>query len=220
MNIDTRLGTKGMYITECIDQEHIDEIKMLDQTLNKNEYIQFYESRLHSNFCEGLIDYLNITFRNAILEYFNESNKDISDYLGSNSYRVSSWKLDVALPPHVDSVQYGGFEQARGPRPSVNVLAYLTDDYEDGQIYFPEVDVCITPKAGSIVIFDSDLTHAVHAVKSGNRQTLSSNLYNIHSPDIEEFKAIGYRYLAPDWCDDCNSNPGEKCPDCGYTHNC
>ena len=25
---------------------------------------------------------------------------------------------------------------------------------------------------------------------------------------------------APDWCDDCNSNPGEKCPDCGYTHNC
>jgi hypothetical protein len=25
---------------------------------------------------------------------------------------------------------------------------------------------------------------------------------------------------APDWCDDCNANPGEKCPDCGYTHNC
>lgn len=25
---------------------------------------------------------------------------------------------------------------------------------------------------------------------------------------------------APDWCDDCNSNPGEQCPDCGYTHNC
>lgn len=24
----------------------------------------------------------------------------------------------------------------------------------------------------------------------------------------------------PDWCDDCSSNPGEKCPDCGYTHNC
>ncbi len=23
-----------------------------------------------------------------------------------------------------------------------------------------------------------------------------------------------------DWCDDCNTNPGEKCPDCGYTHNC
>ena len=24
----------------------------------------------------------------------------------------------------------------------------------------------------------------------------------------------------PDWCDDCSANPGEKCPDCGYTHNC
>lgn len=194
MNIDTRLGIKGMYITECIDQEHIKILQAIYDGLNKNEKIHFYEAILNLRSGKDIIDYLNITFRNAILEYFNESNKDISDYLASNNYNMTSWKLDVNLPPHVDSVQYGGFEQARGPRPSVNVLAYLTDDYEDGQIYFPEVDVCITPKAGSIVIFDSDLTHAVHAVKSGNRQTLSSNLYNISSPDIEEFKAIGYRY--------------------------
>lgn len=26
--------------------------------------------------------------------------------------------------------------------------------------------------------------------------------------------------LIVDWCDDCNANPGEKCPDCGLTHNC
>ena len=24
----------------------------------------------------------------------------------------------------------------------------------------------------------------------------------------------------PDWCDDCNAHPGERCLDCGYTHNC
>ena len=33
-------------------------------------------------------------------------------------------------------------------------------------------------------------------------------------------KIPGYKQTPPDWCDDCNSNPGEKCPDCGYTHNC
>ena len=36
-----------------------------------------------------------------------------------------------------------------------------------------------------------------------------------------EFDDLGKAWKdAPDWCDDCNSNPGEKCPDCGYTHNC
>jgi hypothetical protein len=37
----------------------------------------------------------------------------------------------------------------------------------------------------------------------------------------EELDTLGISWKdAPDWCDDCNSNPGEKCPDCGYTHNC
>ena len=29
-----------------------------------------------------------------------------------------------------------------------------------------------------------------------------------------------YKQNPPDWCDDCTSNPGEACPDCGCTHNC
>ena len=33
-------------------------------------------------------------------------------------------------------------------------------------------------------------------------------------------KIPGYKQTPPDWCDDCISNPGEKCPDCGCTHNC
>lgn len=33
-------------------------------------------------------------------------------------------------------------------------------------------------------------------------------------------KIPGYMQTPPDWCDDCNTHPGEKCPDCGCTHNC
>jgi len=43
----------------------------------------------------------------------------------------------------------------------------------------------------------------------------------LHNPMQEELDPLGISWKdAPDWCDDCNSNPGEKCPDCGYTHNC
>lgn len=105
------------------------------------------------------------------------------------------WKTGITLPPHRDSVQYGDEDQSSGPRPSVNALAYLTDDYEGGEIYFPELDISIKPKAGSILLFDSDLEHGVNAVKSGVRETLSSNICSIHSNDIEAFKSEGFRIL-------------------------
>jgi hypothetical protein len=41
------------------------------------------------------------------------------------------------------------------------------------------------------------------------------------STDLIKFEELDPSWKnAPDWCDDCNANPGEKCPDCGYTHNC
>lgn len=167
----------------------------MQSTLDQEENMHFYVSRIDKLVDEELSGYLDIMFHNAILEYFNESQKDIADYLGSNLYRINSWKTGIKLPEHLDTIQYGDLKQSAGPRPSINVLAYLTDDYEDGEIFFSEVGVSIRPKAGSVVIFDSDLMHGVNAVKSGDRRTLSSNLYNIHSEDIEEFKANGFRYL-------------------------
>lgn len=44
--------------------------------------------------------------------------------------------------------------------------------------------------------------------------------YTVHM-DKPEYDSLGKSWKdAPDWCDDCVANPGEKCPDCGYTHNC
>jgi hypothetical protein len=53
-------------------------------------------------------------------------------------------------------------------------LVYLNDDYEGGEIVFPEYDLTISPKAGEVVTFptNSMYLHAVNQVKSGTRYNI------------------------------------------------
>lgn len=55
-------------------------------------------------------------------------------------------------------------------------LVYLNDDYEGGEIYFPEYGIDIKPKAGDLIFFPgtSMYTHGVREVTSGLRYTLMS----------------------------------------------
>jgi len=45
-------------------------------------------------------------------------------------------------------------------------------------------------------------------------------LDNLEASITFEENIPGYKKTPPDWCDDCISNPGETCPNCGCTHNC
>lgn len=195
MNIESRLGDKGLYITDCINQEDINKILELEKALNKHkiEQIHFFRSNLH-NLENEFGAYLKSSIDAAILAYINLSNKIPSEYIVRENYNMSEWKLNKSLAPHIDSIKYD-HEDTHTPRSIINALLYLTDQYEGGEIVFPEIDVAIRPKAGSLVVFDADLQHGVNAVTSGVRKTLSSNLYSIYAEDIEEVKMLGYRYL-------------------------
>lgn len=190
----TSIGDKGLYITDCLDQEHIDQLIELDKTLTKQEMIHYYLSVFSSDQSPDLTNYLDITIREAILEYLKEFGGSLSDYLMSSDYKIAAWKIGVTMWPHVDTKRDIDYKQALGPRPSITGLSYLTDDYEGGEIIFPEFNISIKPKAGSVILFDSTLEHGVNEVKSGDRKTLAHNLQSISDHDIEEFKADGWRY--------------------------
>ena len=53
-------------------------------------------------------------------------------------------------------------------------LVYLNDDYEGGEIVFPEYDLVISPKAGEVVTFPTNAMylHGVNQVKSGTRYNI------------------------------------------------
>lgn len=71
--------------------------------------------------------------------------------------------------------------QDRGPHYTNNdimhgFVIYINDDYEGGEIYYPNKDISIKPKARSLVIHpgSEEYTHGVSPVESGLRYTLTS----------------------------------------------
>lgn len=74
--------------------------------------------------------------------------------------------------PHTDFIAMpdGTYEQV-----TATILAYLydPDSFEGGEIFFPDYDVTIKPKRGSVVIFGSKVKHGVKDVISGERSLAS-----------------------------------------------
>jgi hypothetical protein len=86
------------------------------------------------------------------------------------------------LPPHQDI----GVSSR-----SLSVLSYLNDDYEGGEISFPQSNITIKPKAGTILFFPSNFiyVHTIAKMKSGVRYAIPSwfhNRYDMYMSDGTE----------------------------------
>jgi predicted 2-oxoglutarate/Fe(II)-dependent dioxygenase YbiX len=68
----------------------------------------------------------------------------------------------------------------------LSVLIYLNDDYEGGEIVFPNFDVGLKPQRGLLAAFPSDCRymHAAQTVKSGTRYALVSWAACVGAPRI------------------------------------
>jgi predicted 2-oxoglutarate/Fe(II)-dependent dioxygenase YbiX len=53
-------------------------------------------------------------------------------------------------------------------------IIYLNEDFEGGELYYPELDFRIKPKANSLVMHDASLLHQVLEVTEGIRYTLTT----------------------------------------------
>jgi hypothetical protein len=71
------------------------------------------------------------------------------------------------MPPHYDSLPglKVGVDTPHG------MVLYLNDDYEGGQIYYPNLEIAIKPEAGSLVMHPGteEYLHGVATVTSGIR---------------------------------------------------
>ncbi len=79
----------------------------------------------------------------------------------------------VGLDEHVD--------QHNDPSLKYACVAYLNDNYEGGELYFPDRGITVKPDAGSIAVFDasSDYLHGVHPVTGNNtRYAMTSFIWD------------------------------------------
>jgi hypothetical protein len=88
---------------------------------------------------------------------------------------IMRWRPGIEQRPHSDKQLNDGRPNAF-PTYDLSSLFYYNDDYEGGEIYFPQHDIEIKPKAGMALMFVGDINylHGVRMITSGFRFTTPS----------------------------------------------
>jgi hypothetical protein len=89
---------------------------------------------------------------------------------------IVRWPVGARQEPHADKEFHSGSEKGRAndfPWYDLAGLFYFNDDYEGGELYFPQHGIEFKPVAGAAYFFPGDMyyTHGVRPIKSGNRFT-------------------------------------------------
>ena len=87
------------------------------------------------------------------------------EYIDPMPVSISKYRTGADMGPHVDD--YG----QDGVVPLMSAVIYLNDDYEGGELRFPEQDVMIKPEAGSVIVFPSvePFYHQSMPLKTGTK---------------------------------------------------
>jgi hypothetical protein len=140
-------------------------------------------------------------YKNRLLESLHMPEAELLDF----DHIVVRHKT-MGFTPHVDILNYANIihdnevdknlelEQRAIRQPRFGFILYFNDDYEGGEICYPEFDFCYKPNAGDLVMHDIQSVHAVKKVISGHRYThaaqvndnyyLTPEIYNLISwPD-------------------------------------
>jgi hypothetical protein len=89
-----------------------------------------------------------------------------------NQVPIKKWNEGEYMGPHFDG-QDGDSTLA------FSLVTYINDDYEGGEISFPNQNITIKPKAGSMIMFPSQLPylHEVKPIISGTRYMSPAHVY-------------------------------------------
>ena len=153
------------------------------------------------------MDYTNVGGGNTILGSSTGLNPDspyyyeilkiftdcLTDYLEKNNIYIPMSNLDVMPIEDRDwleqkyftirrydpgSIMFAHEDYGVPLRPKYTAILYFNENYEGGEISFPNDNVSIKPKSGSVIIFPSIKMHEVRLVVSGQRYLTSCYLYD------------------------------------------
>jgi hypothetical protein len=123
-----------------------------------------------------LVESLQIRLKKEVDKFFGVDVK-------ATGPTVVKWNVGQYQLPHADKElhkykEWGGSPEVEGkpndfPFYDIAGLFYINDDYEGGELYFPEQNIQFKPKAGAAYFFpgDKNYIHGVTEITSGTRFT-------------------------------------------------
>lgn len=139
------------------------------------------KSALKTTTGSDIIDKRTLYIANSILmafqmctdRYLASRNLDKNNYdLNLDHITIKAWNEGQSMGPHFDG-------QDGNQNLAFSLVAYINDDYEGGEISFPNHNVTIKPKAGSLIMFPSQepYIHEVKPIISGTRYMSPAHVY-------------------------------------------
>jgi hypothetical protein len=125
----------------------------------------FYEDEI------DIYNSINHSADTALEEYFKLYPYARPNLKGRERPNILKYTSGGLLPAHQD---HGVSSRA------LSVLLYLNDDYEGGEISFPQSKVTLKPPAGSVIFFPSNFiyVHEIAEMKSGVRYAVPAWFHN------------------------------------------
>ena len=93
-----------------------------------------------------------------------------------SSIHAQKWDVGSSANPHSDNSDFEGNPTEGFDNLKYVGILYLNDDYEGGDLYFPEHGVSIHPNSGSMYIFSGGVEniHGVTEITKGTRYSIVS----------------------------------------------
>jgi Rps23 Pro-64 3,4-dihydroxylase Tpa1-like proline 4-hydroxylase len=183
MNVEI-LDQDIYYYKNIIDDPYslIEYIESLDSSLDENSPLSKWKEwfAYKSNYSFGKQKQFIHNLSNKNLPFYNESmyihnviytgimtaakhyvkNHNNIDVGFLTPLTISKYFVGKHMGPHVDA-------HDDDPSKTISCVLYLNDNYEGGELNFPEKGFMIKPEAGSLIIFPSKCLHESKIIKSG-----------------------------------------------------
>lgn len=85
------------------------------------------------------------------------------------------------MPVHAD----GGLPGDKRGTIMFGIAIYINDNFSGGELFYPEIDLIVKPKARSLVVHDAKLKHGVKEVISGNRYSVTVFVFGDETTTIK-----------------------------------
>lgn len=120
------------------------------------------------NLSDNFFTDISNKFKEAVEVIFNKE-------VRANTSHAQKWDVGGFASPHSDNSDFEGEPNAFEINKYVGVL-YLNDDYDGGELYFPEHDISIRPTPFSFISFPGGIEniHGVSEITRGTRYTMVS----------------------------------------------
>lgn len=158
---------EGIYEIDCfIENEKIQSLMSTIEGISEDKWF-IKDSQYTTDFWFGK----RVEVEHNTLKYSDLKMQDLfKTYERITSLKgICRYKKDEYVAPHTDI-----YENEDNDRIEYGAVLYWNDNYEGGELYYPEIDFTIKPSAGTLIIHRSDIVHQSLPVKSNNTRYFST----------------------------------------------